>query len=125
MNSVEQILEKTQFSAVIDGVEFTLRLITAEVATMVIGSKVLGLVGPEIKTDEIADVDTLRMIEGYLGACMVSPKLGDASDPEKDTITVEDLGQYAGKILTIVFERSGFERVGNSDISSEDTEEGI
>ena len=123
MNSVEQILKVTQFTEVIDGVEFTLRLITAEIAARVIGSKTLGLLGPESKSEDVIPGDALKLIEGYLQACMISPQLGETSDPEADTITLDDLGLFAGKILTVVFEKSGFERLGKSEGFSEDTEE--
>jgi hypothetical protein len=122
MNSVDKILEQTQFKETIDGVEFTLRLITAEMAAMVIGNKTLGMVSGGTAKD-IPQDEIMETVEGYLTACMVSPKMG-YTDPETDTISVDDLGTFAGKILSVVFERSGFERVGNSNGSSEDTEEG-
>lgn len=124
MNTVEQILERTQFTEKIDGVEFTLRLITAEIAARVIGSKTLGLLGPESKPETATAADVVKLTEGYLTACMVSPKLGAASDPESDTVSLDDLGEFATKIMNIVFEKSGFGNVENLEAPSEDTGEG-
>jgi len=125
MNTVEKILERTQFTEEIDGVEFTLRLITAEVAARVLGAKALGLVKASGGVPkELSEDAIMSTVTKYLEACMVSPKIGEVSDPETDTISMDDLGEFAGKILMIVFRKSGFEGVGNFNGSSEDTGEG-
>ena len=124
MSSVDKILDRTQFTEEIDGIGFVLRLITAQVAAQVINNRVLGLVASGKTPD--AEMEPKRIAEltaGYLTACMVSPKIGEVSDPETDTIAITDLGDYGEKILTIVFERSGFESLGNSSNSSGDTGE--
>jgi len=122
MNVVDQIIDKTQFTEEIDGLEFKLRIITAETAARVIGNKTLGLMRAGSTTGKMSEGETARISKGYLQQCMVSPKLADVSDPESDAICVEDLGDFAEKILMIVFKRSGFETLGNVKSSSEVTE---
>jgi hypothetical protein len=124
MNSVDKILEQTQYDVTIFGVPFKLRLITAEMAAQVIGNKTLGLVGGGASPENMPVDEIMDTVSGYLGMCMVSPRFGETSDPETDTISLLDLSKFAGEILSDVFKRSGFERVGNSNGSSEDTEEG-
>jgi len=121
MNVVEQIIDKTQFTEVIDDLDFRLRIVTAETAAKVIGNKTLGLMRAGGESKELPPQETARICQGYLEFCMVSPKLGQVSDPEKDTICLEDLGKYAEKILMAIFKRSGFETLGNSAGSSEAT----
>jgi len=43
MSVVQQIIDQTQFEETIDGLNFKLRLVTAEAAASVLGNKVLGL----------------------------------------------------------------------------------
>jgi hypothetical protein len=122
MSVVDQIIDRAQFVEVIDGLEFKLRIITAESATRVIGNKTLGLAKDSSRSNEITDAETIRITKGYLELCMVSPKLGTESSPEADVVCFEDLGVFADKILLLVFKRSGFETLGNSRSSSEDTQ---
>lgn len=122
MSVVDQIIEKTQFTETIDGLEFRLRLITAEIAARVIGNKVLGLMRAGTSSREVPKAEVERITREYLELCMVSPKLGTVSSPGNDVISLEDLGLYGEKILLVVFERSGFEGLGNLASSSEATE---
>lgn len=123
MSIVEQILAKSQFVETIDGLEFRLRVVTAETSARVIGNKVLGMMRSGKAQRDMPQKETDRIARGYLSACMVSPALGDVSSVEDDTISLEDLGTYAGKILAAVFEKSGFDELENLGESSEGTEE--
>lgn len=123
MNVIDQIIDRTQFTEEIDGLPFRLRTITAEVAQRVIGNKVLGLMRAGSGTKEVSQEDAMRISKGYLEICMVSPKLAETSDADKDEISLADLGAFADKVLLAVFKRSGFESLGNFQSSSEGTGE--
>lgn len=124
MSIVGKIVDKTQFTEEIDGLPFILRLITAEQAAVVIGNKMLGLMRAGTTSKDLPQEETIRITKGYLKACMVSPKFDETTDAESDQICLDDLGEYANKVLSIVFERSGFDQLGKSNGSSEDTEGG-
>ena len=124
MSIVGQIVSEIQFTEDIKGLPFVLRKISAETAFTVIGSKTLGLLrSGKAPAKEIASEESIRITVGYLTACMVSPRLGPKTEVEKDTVSLEDLGEFSSLILSAVFKRSGFEELGKSKVSSEDTKE--
>lgn len=124
MSIVGKILAETQFTETIDDLPFVLRIVTAEMAASVIGNKTLGLMRAGTGSKELPKEETLRITKGYLDICMVSPKFGSESSAETDTISFDDLGSLPDKILTAVFKKSGFESLGKSNDSCEDTEAG-
>lgn len=125
MSELSKILEQVHFTETIDGVEFVLRKVSAEMSLTILGIKTLGIVrGAQSEKDIDDDTASGIMSEvmpKYLKAAMVSPKLGDVTNVEADTITVEDLGPFASKIFMVLFERSGYANLGNFPASSEDT----
>lgn len=117
MSIVGKILAETQFTEEIDGLPFVLRKVTAEIAAQVIGSKVLGLMRGGVSAKELPPEETIRITEGYLERCMISPKFGIKSSVEDDTVCLDDLVGFHEKILIAIFEKSGFDKLGKSDNS--------
>jgi len=125
MSALDQILSKTNFTHDIDGVEFVLRTISAEVSLGIIGTKTLGIIRGSQSKGEMSQEDTIavlrEMMPKYLKAAMVNPRLGDATNIETDTISMDDLGPFAMKVFSVVFERSGYGKLENFPNSSEVT----
>ncbi len=114
---VQRILDRSQFVEEIDGAPFTLRKITAEMSLSIMGKRSLGLIRgagakgrlPEDEAVELAN----DLMPKFLKLGMVIPKLGDVTDPENEVICLEDLGGLARKVFDILFERSGYGKLGN------------
>lgn len=126
MSAVEQILAKSRVTLTVDGVPFEVRRITAPVAIKVLGSKAFGLVRGAM-TDakrEATEEEKLKLIHLYLTECMVSPRVGESSDPEADTISLDDLGNMAFDLFNELMAASDWkEQVGDFPAPSEEPTE--
>lgn len=126
MSATNDILKRVHFVETIDGVDFTLRRISAGAGLRIIGKKALGIVrGAGGAEKELTEADHLELISEmmpkYLKAAMVSPKLGDTTDADNDTISLDDLGEYAIPVFNAVVKGSGFGEARNFTASPEDT----
>ena len=94
----------------VGGVDFLCRKLTAPVAAKVLGSKVLGIVrGAMEKGSKPAnEQENLAVIREYLAACMISPALGDETDPDGDVISFEDLGNLGVELFGEIMKESGW-----------------
>lgn len=105
--TVDQILERTTFVETIDGVDYRMRKWNTMMAMELQGERVFGLLeGAESVArgvgDDLSPADVLEMVAGYLRVGMVSPRLGDVTDVEADTICIADLGDHALLLVSAI-----------------------
>jgi hypothetical protein len=107
MSVVDQVLERTTFVETIDGIDYRLRRWSTMMALAMQGEKVFGLLeGAEMvdrgMADPLGPSERIEVIGGYLKHGMVSPRIGDVTDAEQDTITVQDLGDHALQLMVAI-----------------------
>jgi hypothetical protein len=99
MSEVQKFIDQTQFTVEVDGIKFRLRKPTPVIGLKVYGVKLLGLIAALNTDNEKRDKYIKSTGEGerekhgreFLRLCMVSPRLGDVTNPDADTITYDDL----------------------------------
>jgi len=129
MGSVSKILEQSQYTKEIGGVEFVLRRINPAIALKVYGSRLFGLVraantpaeAKNIYLQEAADRDHEKHVREMLRLCMVSPQLGDETDADTDTISLEDL-ELTGYGGAVVAELTGWADADFSESCEDQTD---
>lgn len=109
MGSVSKIVEMTQYTKEIGGVDFVLRRINPMIALRVYGKGLFGLVraantpveARSVYLEKTDDAQHQKHIREMLRLCMVSPRLGDVTDGDADTITFDDLDMsgYAAAVV--------------------------
>lgn len=127
--AVEQILARSRVTLEVNGVPYVVRRITAPIAIKVQASKAFGLIrgameaekGATRKPDPEAD---LALAREYLAECMVSPKIGTATDPEHDTIEFADMDGDEFDLFAKLMEVSGYrEQIADFPEPSEDAKD--
>lgn len=132
MGTVAQLLEQTQFTREWDGITFVLCRIETPDWLRVMGPQGFGLIRGAIQEDESQkieqryselDLDKQQEIQReFLRLCMVSPRIGDVTDDDADTIRMDDLpAKYETLIMAAMLEESGVAaQVADFPESSED-----
>lgn len=126
MSSVEKLMEKTRQVHVIDDIEFLCHRWNATLALEAFGPSAFALVGDgdqrKVQINPGVITDRRQMTEKVLGVAMISPRLGDHDDAEKDTVSMRTLGGYAYELFGRIIGEEA-EAAANFPESSEGREE--
>jgi len=104
MSNVNSILDKNRRTLTVNGTEYVIRIPGAMQFLRALGAGALNISDPDGASGGAtgAEVRQLEIAEAVLRLVMVSPKLGDVTDPESDTISLDDLGPDADVLLAEV-----------------------
>ena len=116
--TIKKLLDLYQFEYVVKtgGVELTflLRRFTHTFAGELHGSRAFGLINPNVTPEQreaTAKAMTLKEQNTALVDClrvgMVSPRLGDITSVEEDTVAFRDLGEIPMELFTVIMESGG------------------
>jgi len=122
MSAVEKLMERNHRVVDLDGIEYRVHKMTAQLGLEAFGPGALMVVEEggdrRVEWDKSVTGEGAELMRKVLKVAMISPRLGTVDDPVIDTVTWLTLGDHAPRLYTAVMGVE-VEKAGNFPDSSE------